>query len=145
MFLKLEEYFILKNEITLTTGSNRIDYGKIKDINGNKELSKYVNPLKLIRNKAFHFGVPKEDYIQVLISLENRFVKNEIKHFNPRNWEDITVGQKSICRLLMDILHSNLFRRTKGVPGETEEQRNVRHVQQKESFYNNYFNEIIGG
>jgi len=100
--LSFEEYFIF-NEKKSIIKNNRIDVDEFSFWNA------YFSDSGLTRKKAFHFGVPKESYDDIIARMENKFVKEQIRPSLPLDYNSFNKQQKSICDALLKSIHSSYF------------------------------------
>lgn len=141
--MKLEEYYILKNQLTLSPNSNFIDIDEIKDAKGNNEFKKLYK--SLIRNKVYHFGMPEEEYEKTIKTIEYNFIKHEIKPLGITSFEQLSVVEKDICRFFMSMIHDNLFKKTSVFKKETLEETRKRKEKERKDFETEYFKKYILG
>lgn len=135
VIIALEAYFILKNK----TRIKPVGYIKTSEIIG---LDNLVD--KDDRNKASHFNIPPMGgYEQVIKKIEDAFVKQEIYPYSPSSFAALTPEQKNICRLFMDVLHNNLFKKSRLVKNESEDEKKERIKKEKTDFETVYFNKVI--
>ena len=134
--MKLEEYFISKNKIFITSGKNFIDIEEIKSADGKREMNNFSSPI--IRKKAYHFGVPQEEYEITIAEIEKKFLRNEVKPLLFNSFEELPPNQKAICRLFMDLLHSDLFPKFKSSPTEPIEDVQKRRHEFEKKYFDRY-------
>jgi hypothetical protein len=135
--MKLEEYFILKHATQIKDGENRINPEDIKDITGHKALPKLFN--EKIRRKAFHFGIPpNEGYEKIIESMEKKFITLEIKPKGYKSYEEMSPAHKYLSRLFMNLLHSNLYKKSRSI-WEFEIAEKEKLYEQTRDFENAYF------
>jgi uncharacterized protein YdcH (DUF465 family) len=97
----LERYYIIKHKLRITS-KNRIS---IKEITG---LRDYSLAKEDRRNNAFHFKVPAESYKDILLAIEEEFIRKEIPD-KPATWDDLKEKQ-AVCDVFRKTIHSNLFK-----------------------------------
>lgn len=140
--MKLEEYFIAKYKNTIPDNSNHIKWDEIINTDNERLLRQYFN--KATRNKAFHFGIPSKDYKKLIEDeIEIKFLNEEIKRDHPTSFDDLNPMQKSVCRLFMNVLHNDYFRKSRPVNTETDEEKNNRIREERAKFEETYFNSMI--
>ena len=128
----LERYFITKFK-TIISKKGRIDIADIIDEKGKSIFDKYYNNKERIRQKAYHFGVPAKLYKKALFEVENKFIQNEIKPFNFKNYQEIDKNKQTVCTIFMSILHHTLYKRDKN---KTIEEK-------RKDFENQYFKQYL--
>jgi hypothetical protein len=129
--LALESYFINKDRL-LIVKENRIDFDEIK------KLKQYTT--KIERNKAFHFGVPGEEYKTILKQLEAIFINNEVLPLAPRMFNDLSKPAQNVCTTFLETIHDNFFEQYYF----ENNQRKAKETQRKYAdAKEKYFNEII--
>ncbi|MEX1190438.1 MAG: hypothetical protein WEA99_00600 [Brumimicrobium sp.] len=140
--MKLEEYFIAMYKNTISSNTNHIKWDEVKNDTDQNAFSGYFN--SRTRNKAFHFGVPDSDSKKMIKEkIESKFINDEIKPCKPKRFEDLNPLQKSVCRLFMDVLHHDYFRKTRANKNETIEEKKERLKKERTQFEDKYFNEMI--
>lgn len=127
--MQLEEYYVLKFS-TKIIKENRIETEEIKDNKGHQIFNQYYS--SRVRNKAFHFGVPDNPYIVILIEVEKKISKNELLILRKNTYADLPTNIQHVCDSFMNILHNDLYRKEKK---DSEKA--------KEKFKEKYFTEII--
>ncbi len=109
--LLLEKYFIWKDEIKIKNGYN-IDFENVIGLKNYFDKEKKKN--EIIRNKAFHFGVPDKSYDVIIKEIEQKFIKEEVKPTTPSNYHDLSKQLKWICKAFLDTIHNDYFVNGKG-------------------------------
>jgi len=130
--MELERYFINKHKIK--ANHIYIDLEDIKDDSNKQVFGNYYDSKLRIRNKAFHFGVPTNFFFNIEIEkIEKKFILEEVKLQNVSSFDKLNQNAKSVCRVFMEVLHSDLYRRDKNKSKE----------ELRREFEEKYFNEII--
>ena len=131
--MELERYFISKFKTQIHTNNNRIDIDDIKDIEGRTVFEQIYDKTKSVRKKAYHFGVPQKSYKEVLLKMEKKFIEDEINPLDISSFDELDKNKKTICRLFMNNLHNNLYKRMRN--------RNIE--ENKKAFEASYFKLVI--
>lgn len=100
LHMALEEYFIFTNRHEIKK-DNRIDFSEIE---GMKE---YYKPI--VRNKAFHFGIPSESYSLLTDRIEAKFIEKEVKPKNAESYQLLPRLTKGVCDVLIKVNHNDYF------------------------------------
>src|SRR5690606_16371196 len=102
VIMVLERYFVGKEKKKLRTNKKNIPFSKIVGLRTYDEDG-------MLRNKAFHFGVPEQPYRRYLFDIEKKFIANEIKPTDAARWEDIPKEARNVLDQLLKLLHDHFF------------------------------------
>ena len=100
LHLALEEYFTIK-ESRVIKKDNRIDFTEIES------LKKYYS--SMVRNKAFHFGVPQDSYSRTTLDIEAKFIANEVKPLHAESYRLLPRSVRDVCDVLLKVNHNSYF------------------------------------
>ena len=83
--------------------SNRIEY---KDI---LPLTKDNYYTSIIRNRAFHFGIPEKNYRELINEIQKIYFEKEIKNKGLINTSQLTKSHSLLIDKIITIMFNNLY------------------------------------
>lgn len=87
--LAMERYFVVKYNMVVKNGKNRIEFEEIPD------LPFYIKNED--RNDAFHFDVPTTEYAISIKEVERKFLDDIVRPMNKLAYEELPHNERSIC------------------------------------------------
>lgn len=102
--MELERFYIMAGSLKIEK-ENRITFEEVGGLKTYKSIDKWT------RNKAFHFGVPKDSYGNILLKIEKEFIQKEIKPKNAASWDALEAEEQKMCRMFLEICHNNFLQR----------------------------------
>lgn len=100
--MAIELYFINRDKLKIHN-SNRIEY---KDI---LPLTKDNYYTSIIRNRAFHFGIPEKNYRELINEIQKIYFEKEIKNKGLINTSQLTKSHSLLIDKIITIMFNNLY------------------------------------